>query len=333
MPLRFRTAGLLATLAWCTLVSSPAVAQGVSVHDANDDQKAEAQVKFLEARKAFDARQFVDAITGFRSSFDVVASPNTHLMITHAMRALGRNAEAYEELGLVAGEAQAAAAKDAKYEQTVQLANDERASLREKIALLTVTVPAGDSGATLSVAGRNIPQERWTAPIAVDPGSVTVIYQGDDEPVVKQVEAEAGGEATVTIEIAGDDTPAPPPPPPPEEGSKWQWTGTQRYIAYGVAGLGVGAFIGSAVTGSMAASQHSELQDACGDNPCPERQDDIDSGKTSMLVTNVLIGAGAVLVAGGAVLWFLAPDEDAGSEEGVTGFGLGPGSFVVQGRF
>jgi hypothetical protein len=319
----------LALAAWPTGLAH---AQGANVLEATDDQKDEAQVKFIEARKAFDERRFVDAIAGFRASYDVVASPNTHLMIAHAMRELGRFAEAYDVLGAVEREASEAAQQDTKYEQTATLARDEQALLREKVALLTVTIPAPEAGATLTVGGRQVPEAAWATPIAVDPGNVTVVYQGADEPIVKQVSAEAGGEAAVTLERAPDD----PPPPVPttlsgEGGGIWQWTGTQRYIAYGVAGLGVGALIGGAVTGGLALSKHGELEDACGDNPCPDRQDDIDSGKTLMTTTNILLIAGGVLVAGGVVLFLTAPDET--TEEGVTALRLGPGSLSIEGRF
>jgi len=332
MPTPLRLAGMAACLMLTAWPLGDACAQGASVLEATDDQKDEAQVKFLEARKAFDERRFVDAIAGFRASYAVVASPNTHLMIAHAMRELGRFAEAYEVLEAAEREATEAAKQDAKYEQTATLARDEQALVRDEIALLTVTIPDPEPGATLTVGGRTIPEDRWSSPIAVDPGNVTVVYQGSDEPVVKQVQAEAGGESVVALEHAPDD---PPPPvsttPDTTSGSVWQWTGTQRYIAYGVAGLGVGALIGGAVTGGLALGKHSALQDACGDNPCPDRQSDIDAGKTLMTTTNILLIAGGALVAGGVVLFFTAPTEP--QSEGVTALRVGPGSLSIEGRF
>ena len=85
------------------------------------------------------------------------------------------------------------------------------------------------------------------------------------------------------------------------------------------------------MTGGLALSKHGELEDACGDAPCPERQDDIDSGKTLMTTTNILLIAGGVLVAGGVVLFLTAPDETAA--EGVTALRMGPGSLSIEGRF
>jgi hypothetical protein len=313
---------------------SDAWAQGASVHDATEDQKADAQVKFLEARKAFDERRFVDAIAGFRASFDVVASPNTHLMITHAMRELGRFAEAYEELEGVEREAAEAAKIDEKYEQTVTLAREEKEALRAKMAFLSVTIPSPEPGATLTIGERDIPADRWGAPIPVDPGTTTVIYQGSGDPIVRKIQAEPGGQVSVTLEAAPEAPPPPPPQPvePVDQGYQWQWTGTQRYIAYGVAGLGVAALITSGVTGGLALSKHGDLEDACGDSPCPDRQDDIDSGKTLMTTTNILLIAGAVLVGGGVALYFTAPDENTG-DEGVTALRLGPGTLGLEGRF
>jgi hypothetical protein len=97
-----------------------------------------------------------------------------------------------------------------------------------------------------------------------------------------------------------------------------------------VTGVGVAALVASAVTGALAQSQYDELVDACGDVPCPEREDDIASGELLQTVSNVTLVAGLVAVAGGVVLFFTAPDEEPA--EG-TALRLGPGSLTLQGRF
>lgn len=309
------------------------LAAGADVREASVDQKKAAQERFAEARAAFDARRFVDAIAGFRASYDIVASPNTHLMIAQAMREMGRHAEAYEELGAVAAEARAVAEADARYAETATLAEEERATLREKVALVTVTIAEPEEGATLTVGSRIIPREAWSAPVAVDPGLATFIYEGSEGPMVRKVELGAGDEAAVTFEASPppEDEASPDPAPATPDDAGWQWTGTQRYIAYGVAGLGVVSLVAAGVTGGLAQSKHSELQDACGDLPCPERQSDIDAGRTLMTTANVTLITGAVLLGAGAAIFFTAPDEDEGGA--TSRLRIGPGAITWEGTF
>lgn len=323
-------AALGVSLGWAT----PSGAEGVAVGDATAEQRRAAQEKFAEARRAFDTRRFVDAIAGFRASFDIVASPNTHLMIAHAMRELGRHAEAYEELGAVLEEAKALAGDDERYASTAELAEEERAALREKIALVTVTIADPEPGATLTIGGRAIAPDGWSKPIPADPGAITIVYEGSQGPVVRKLELEAGGTATVEL-AAPTPEPAPPTtPPPPDDGGErgWQWTGTQRYVAYGLAGLGVVSFVVAGVTGGLAQGKHAELVDACGDLPCPDRQSDIDAGRSLMTTSNVTLITGAVLVGAGVALWFTAPDEE---EPGAATSRLrvGPGAVSWEGTF
>jgi hypothetical protein len=89
------------------LSSFVAHAEGVPVEQATKEQKEAAQTAYLAGREAYDGRQFVDALAAFRESYGVVASPNTHLMIAHTLRELGRNA------GLAGWCAQATAAATA----------------------------------------------------------------------------------------------------------------------------------------------------------------------------------------------------------------------------
>src|SRR5262245_31392881 len=152
-----RTVGLALCLS-LTIGSfvSRARAEGVPVEQANDDQKEQARVAFADARKAFDDRRFVDALKGLRASFYIVASPNTHLMIGHAERELGRDAAAYATFEAVAEQAEAAMSSDEKYRKTAQIAREELDKLRPSVGLVTIQVSGADEGATLSVEGREI---------------------------------------------------------------------------------------------------------------------------------------------------------------------------------
>lgn len=325
----------------CMLLSSAAFGAGVPVDQATSEQKQQANDAYKEGRASYDKRQFVDALRSFRASYDIVASPNTHLLIAHTLRELGRNAEAYDEFGLVAVEAREAAKTDPKYEKSAELAIEEQKLLREKIGLVTVEVTGATDAATLTVEGRQIPREKWGAPIAVDPGRATFLLTTAGDPVVREREVTAGGEHTLRIDASSQGM---PDDDDDDDGSGLggdepiDWFSTVRIISYGVAGAGVVSFALAGVFGGLSLGKHNELEEACGDLPCPERQDDIDSGRTFQTVSNVMLIVGGGLIVSGVVLWIVAPQiEGSGTVEGEAdvevGLRVGPTSLIVEGRF
>ena len=140
-------------------------AGGVGVDQASKAQLDAARTPYLEAKKAFDAGDFETAARGFQESYDVVASPNSHLMWAKALDKLGRVAKAYRTAKAVVPEAEAAASKDKKYERTAEDARALMESLRGRVGYLTVRLPAGQSG-DVTVAGRSVSPEELSEPVA-----------------------------------------------------------------------------------------------------------------------------------------------------------------------
>ncbi len=314
-------------------LSSAAWAGGVPIEQATDEQKAAATKAYKDGRTSFDERRFVDALQSFRESYGVVSSPNTHLMIAHTLRELGRNAEAYDTFGAVAEQALEAAKSDPRYEASAELALKEQSLLRDKIGLVTLEIVAPAASAKLSVEGRVIDRSRWQKPIAVDPGQATFLLTTEGDPVVRELEVTAGGEHRLRIDAKAP-PPSPPPPPPPPGDDTIDWLSTWRIVAYGVAGAGVLSFAVAGGLGGAALSKHNELEDACGGLPCPERQDDIDAGRRFQTASNAMLIVGAGLVAAGVALWFVAPTiEGEGEAEASVGLGVHPGGLSIMGRF
>jgi hypothetical protein len=327
MTIGFAARVLALSLVGLFAVPLPTAAQGVTPEEATAAQKERASEAFREGRSAFDERRFSDALSGFRASYEVVASPNTHLMIAHSLRELGRDAEAYETFGRVALEAERAAADSPKYEETARLAREEQERLRDGIALVTLSLPEVGSDATLTVAGRSIPRERWRDPIAVTPGRVEIVLNDGGKSMVESIAVTAGGSESVTVAppIHGDGSGV------EDDGGGSQWTGTQRYVAYAVAGVGVVSLVAAAATGGMALSKHDELEAACGGMPCPDRQGDIDEGRAFQTASNVTLIFGLAAVGTGIVLFLTAPDDEpTGAEARLE---LGPASVSLRGRF
>ncbi|MBW2459156.1 MAG: hypothetical protein JRI68_31955 [Deltaproteobacteria bacterium] len=324
----------LAFLALCAalgvlVVPAPAAAEGVPVDQATAEQKEDARKAFVEARKAYDERRFQDALGGFRSSYHIVASPNTRVMIAHTLRELGRNADAHREFELAIEEAEAAAKADAKYAESASKARAKQEALRPKVGLLEVTVHGVDDDAVLRIAGNEIERARWGKPVAVEPGQVTITLTTGGDSLVQDVKALAGKTTPVTL---GEG-------PPSEEGEGSDEAPsdgtTQRTFAYVAAGIGAAAFLTAGVFGTLAQVTYNDLEDDCGVRPCGDRRDDITQGQTYKTVTNVMVVVGAVAMTTGVVLYFTSPGGPFDDTATVPSWSvaLGPGSLTVGGTF
>jgi hypothetical protein len=170
-------------------------------------------------------------------------------------------------------------------------------------------------------------------PLAVMPGTVTVVGSATGYQTVTRTVEVAGGETkTVALALvpAGEEV-----PPPEEEGPGFEVT-TTRAIGFAVAGVGVVGLVVFAITGSMAASKFDEVETGCAMVRCtdPKFEDTIDSGKTLQTVANVtaVIGS-AALVAGVLMVILGGPDDDGTDEDPPVSLVPSPGGIGLGVRF
>ena len=253
--------GVGALLALALVASAPAArAAGASLEAASPAQKKTAGEKFGAGMDAFNANKYDEALQAFQASYDSVASPNSHLMLARALAKLGRLGEAYEAFDKTQHEAEQAAKLDKKYEKAAQSAANERDALRPEIALVTVQVSGAASGAKLTLGGRDIDPADWSRPVAVDPGSVSVVLQSSDGTTTqKQVEASAGGSSTVQI---APNAAAPGTPPAASENKAQVSTSgiDKRTLAYIAGGVGAAGLVTFGVFGVLDNSRYSSLR-------------------------------------------------------------------------
>ena len=276
-------------------------------------------------------------------SYDIVASPNAHLMAATTLIKLGRSGEAYEALDEVVTEAEAAAATDPKYKKTAEGARSKQQEIEGDVGTVTVLGVADKAspGATLVVGGREIDPSRWSSPIRVNAGSVDVTLTG--EPT-RTVEVMGGGSATVDL-----NAPLPGAEPIEDTGiemdSDGGYSGPDRMlITYIAGGVGVAGLISFGIFGGLAKSKFDSLEESCPTRTqCPlELEGDASDGKTFQTVANVSLGIGiaGVVVAAGFLTWeLLDPAEEGGeSPDGSDTairprLGVGPGSLSLSGTF
>src|SRR5258706_6853431 len=139
--------GLIASCALLLLIAATAIGAPRKV----DRAKEVAQKVYLQGVDHYRAGRLLEALAAFRASYDMVPSPNSHLMIARTLRDRGALVDAFVEYGKLVAEADAAAQRDPKYDATSRASRDERSKLRERLTLITVQVkePAQDLRVTL----------------------------------------------------------------------------------------------------------------------------------------------------------------------------------------
>jgi len=327
---RFATTGLLVASLFGASVAH--AAGGVAVDQASKAQIDEARGPYLEAKKAFDSGDYETAARGFRASYDIVASPNSHLMLAKSLEKLNRLAESYRTAKAVVPEAEAAAAEDDKYQRTAQDAQTLMKSLRGRVGYLTVRLPPGASGA-VTVGGEPVGPAALSEPVLVDPGPVVVRFEGAEGPMERSVTLGPGG--TALIDFGARDPAAPPAPDEPtDEGFQIH---APRAVGIGLGAAGVAGMVVFGVFGAMTSSKFSSLEDACTpEGLCPpEAKGDLDDGKTFQTVANVGLVVGISGLIAGTTLFLLEPEIVSGDDSKAASLSLtvGPAALGVQGTF
>jgi hypothetical protein len=318
----------------CAALSlSAAPAWSGEAHPAAKDQRAGAKKTFEVGNKLYDSHHYEEALAAFRASYQIVASPNSGLMIARCLRELGHNAEAYREYDAVIAEASRGGER---YRSSGEAATEERGELKSKVALLTVRVADAKPGVTVKVGEVKLADADIGAPVPFDPADVVVTAESPEGASARsEVKLTAGAASEVELRLNKPvDVPAAPPPPtvapPPVLAATPSPPSSLRTWSYVAGGVGAAGFITFAVFGAMTSSKYSSLEKACPQKQCSaDQKDDVDAGKTYQMIANVGLGVGIAGVATGVTLFFLS----SGHKDDDVHVAFGPGSAQVSGRF
>ncbi len=298
-----RVLGLCATLVVAS-VARDASAAGTPVTAATDEQKEAAQKAFSDAIEHAKAGKHEEALAGFRASHDIVASPNSRLMIARELAELKRFGEAYREALIAERLAREAAAVDPKYNDAVTGAAEDLADFRAKVGFVRIDT-TGISDSEIVVGGRTVTREELAEPVAVDPGEVEIVARSPRGQESRKVSVVAGAEEKVTF--VAEKQPEPEKPKVEPKSMHPFDLGDGELITAGVLG-GVGV-IGMALFGTLGGlhlAKFSDLEDQCSQNRCdPALEEEADSGRSLQTGANVSLVIGLVGLTAGAA--FLIP--------------------------
>lgn len=324
--------GISGALLLCALSAAPdALAQGVSVTAATNKQKAEAAKVYRQGLDAFNANKFEEALGLLKKSYDMVASPNSRLVIAHTLVQLGREPEAYRELESAVELARELAKVDDKYAKTAESAEKELEDLGKKMALVVV-----QPSAQVTIDGEQLSHLDWGRPQPLRPGKVAVVmrHEGGQE-VTQELDLGPGERAELSTS-----PPAPPPvvvdPPKPAvivtaPAPKDEDSVHKRTLAYVTGALGLA---GAATFGAFMVLDGSiDDRAGCAAGICPEAT--VGNAATSGSYQAIaFVGLGVGVIGLGTSAYFFATSEPATPAETPTAaLAILPGRVALEGTF
>jgi hypothetical protein len=288
------------------VLSSPAAAQ-----QRSDADIAQARALFNQGLDLREKGDVAGALEKLRTAHSLGATPITGLELGRTCVAVGRLIEAREvflgigRLRVTPREtARAAAARTT----AAQLAEQLKGRI-PKLLIKIAGVPL--ESVTVTIDGTSVPVDALTAPRPVDPGKHEIVAtptQGSSEHA--SVELKEGEQRDVEIHLKPADTAASAAPQPPPIAAKTidaetatsagAPTTNKNLFVYGGFGLAAAGVAVGTVTGLMAKSKKSSLDDQCRDTlTCPRNatvDDDLSSGRALGNVSTIafaVAGAGA----------------------------------------
>jgi len=288
-----------------------------------------------QADRKYETGAYEDALRLYVGAHEIMKVPTTGIEVAKTQVALGRLVDARNTALAVVR-----MPRHPDEHPVFGKARDEALQLAQSLAARIPSIQVKVSGVPkdtvvrVTVDGTPIPKAATLLPRKVDPGEhKLVVTAAGYQHVRRTVVAPEGKAVTIPVELepieagrpAAASASAPPPPgvgetepqpgraEPTDTEMVGEDTGTERPISmYTYAGFGVGGLglvVGS-VTGLMALSKSSDLEDKCGGTRCtPAEQDDIDSGKSLAMVSNV--GFAIALVGAAVGVYGLVWDDAA----------------------
>ncbi len=301
---------------FASALSLSLVARSANAQEAND--KAAAEVLFEQGRALLLEGKVEEACPKLSESLRLDRGIGTMLFLAECWQRMGKTASAWAQFR--EAETIAANEKDARE----KVARDRAEKLVPLLSTIVIRVPpeAKVPGLVVQRDGREVGEAVWGTKTPIDPGPHVIAasapgYKAWEAKVTIDANADQGA---VTIPILEKAPVAPPPPAneaPPSSGT------FQKGLGLGLAGVGViGVAVGTAF--GLSAIKKNDRADAHCPSTCDaegiaigERANDHGNISTIGFI------AGAVLIAGGAVLFFTAGPSAKSTNAGVRRHGAG----------
>ncbi len=325
-----------------------AFAEGASATD-----KSAAADYMREGKELRGAGDHDGALKKFRAAYALVPSPVTGLAVAQEESALGLLLEARESVTAI-GRMPVSATETAFSAKAREDAATLQTELSARIPVVEIKVGNVPSGkvATVTVDGKAIALEVAEAGWRVNPGAHTVVAHVAGQPDQSfALELKERDRKHVELVFPVEDGPPPPPPvvetppttppppdatpPPPAAPTVDAPAPDTTLRTVGIVTLGSGVVL-MGIGGIVALAANSSYGDAkstyCGSGICDAHGKQLtDDARSRAGKATIVMGVGALVAIGGAVLWLTAPSSEP--KTGITNVGFGLGTVTLGGRF
>lgn len=293
----------------CEVHPAAAQAPASSSSSPTADAKANAESLFLRGKELLDAGDCESAIPLLKESLRLDFGLGTLLWLSHCHEQTGRTASAWA--GFKEAEQYAKREEQSEREKS---ARERAAALEPNLSRLRLVVAEENKGIGLVLRrnGVGVGEAAWGQLLPVDPGQQKLEASAPGyEPWTTTVDITAGPSEAEAIVPALERAPEVEAPSPTGSGIDAR---ALRISGLAIGGAGVAGILIGAGFGIHAIVTYGEAVDTCIDGdpdlctPTGVRLQQ-DASK-SALVSTVAFSAGAAALAGGALMFFLAPSDD-----------------------
>ena len=281
------------------------------------DSAAAAEVLFSDARALADKGDFAAACPKFAESQRLDPGMGTLYNLGDCYEHVGRTASAWAAFREVASQAQAAGQSARETDAR------QRAAVLEKVLTrVTIEVRNPPPGVVIERDGVRVGAAQWGLSLPLDPGPHTLVVKAPaKKDWTKTFDVPQKGAMVVPVPVLEDAPPEPALPRGPDAETGPTNAGrTQRTIGLVVSGVGVAALGVVAVFGLISMGHKSDVDkncsavNGCNADGAAASESAVHTGNAS---TGFFIG-GAVLVAGGVLLFATAPASNDHKKAGAA---------------
>jgi hypothetical protein len=301
---------------------------------ADPAELARLRSRFSEGIAFEEAGRWTDALGVFE---EVAKAKRTaavvfHLALCHEN--LGKLRAAQDEYA----EAETLAASEGdKAREVGDKATKRREGLKDRVPTLRITLPSGASG-KVRVDGAAWDAANIDKPIAMDPGTFTVVVEKDGRPAFeKRVTLTERERETVRVTFEAAPEPVKDEPSQPVVPETPETQPGNKIPAIVVGAVGLGAIASGAVLFGLGQAAVADVKETCNadfEGCDPEKRETAEQGEIYHYSSIGLLSGGAALLGVATVLWFTV-GADTPSKPSQTGVALrlSPGGAFLTGRF
>ncbi len=295
-----------------------AVSFSVPVLGQSDAGKAAAESLFQEGKKLLDEGKHLEAAKKFQASQRLDPGIGTLLYTADAFEKAGKLASAWanfreaQDLAQLAGQ-----------QQRVEVANERAGKLEPRLSKLQIDVASNQKikGFEVKRNGEIVSDALWGNATPVDPGTYQLEASAPGYATwSKAIEVNEEGK-TKAVEIpslekqaGAEKLPTEPAMPAAARSDEVAGASTGYKVAaigltvVGVAGLGVGSYFAVDAKG-----KNDDASANCGDTTCSTQAaaDLTSQALTSSHVATATFAVGGAALAGGVLMWLMAPSAEA----------------------